>query len=58
MEKNEEIIRREQRKIKSSKKERAFSLGIIRKEIFQFQNGKNIGIFRYKLLTKRGDFDE
>ena len=58
MEKNEKISRREQRKIKSSKRERTFSMGLLRKEIFQVQNEKNNGIFRDKLLIKRGDFND
>ena len=42
MEKNEAIKRREQRKIKSSKKEKTFCIGILKREIFQIQKENNI----------------
>lgn len=58
MEKNEKIRRRREQKNKSSKKEKTFNLGKLKREIFQVQNEKNNGFFRYKLLTKRGDFNE
>ncbi len=55
LKKEQTIIRRNQRKIKYSKRENNFNIDILKREIFQIQNGNNIrNIFREEFSTEKG----
>ena len=57
MNKKQEINRRKQRKTKYIKKENNFNIDILKREIFQIQNGNNIrNIFRDDFSTTGGEF--
>jgi hypothetical protein len=59
LKKEQTIIRRNQIKIKYSKRENNFNIDILKREIFQIQKGNNIrNIFREDLRNQEVNFYE